>query len=112
LRASIGSQSALRACSGDDGNGAHSCSFYGGAAFALDDEGEPYDFDMWRMLPVRNEDDAFPIVNGGSSRPRVVHLHRYDRTPRASVRLTRRQPHCFATRTSVSTAASVRRCAT
>jgi 5-methylcytosine-specific restriction endonuclease McrA len=63
---------------------------YGGAAHALDEDGEAYDFELWRSLPVRESDDALPIVNGVLRVPRVVHLHRYDRTPRASVRLTRR----------------------
>lgn len=63
---------------------------YGGAAMALDDQGEEYDFDLWRELPVRNEDDALTIVGGELRVPRVIHLHRYDRTPRVTVRLTRR----------------------
>jgi 5-methylcytosine-specific restriction endonuclease McrA len=63
---------------------------YGGAAHALDEEGDTYDFDLWRSLPVREVDDALPIVGGALRVPRVLHLHRYDRTPRPSVRLTRR----------------------
>lgn len=63
---------------------------YGGAAQAMDEGGEAYDFDLWRSLPVRDEDDALPIVGGALRVPRIVHLHRYDRTPRATVRLTRR----------------------
>jgi 5-methylcytosine-specific restriction endonuclease McrA len=63
---------------------------YGGAARALDEDGEAYDFDLWRGLPVRGSDDTLPIVSGALRVPRVVHLHRYDRTPRVSVRLTRR----------------------
>jgi hypothetical protein len=63
---------------------------YGGTAHALDDEGDAYDFELWRELPVRAVDDAVPIVGGALRVPRVVHLHRYDRTPRISVRLTRR----------------------
>ena len=63
---------------------------YGGAANALDEEGEPYDFDLWRGLPVREGDDLVPIVGGGLRVPRVLHLDRYDRTPRVTVRLTRR----------------------
>ena len=63
---------------------------YGGAALALDDDGESRDFDLWRMLPLRDGDDALPIVGGALRVPRVLHLHRYDRTPRVSVRLTRR----------------------
>lgn len=63
---------------------------YGGVAHALDEEGEEYDFDLWRTLPVRQEDDALPIVGSALRVPRVLHLHRYDRLPKALVRLTRR----------------------
>ena len=47
---------------------------YGGAARALDEAGEEYDFDLWRMLPVRDDDDALPIVGGALRVPRVLHL--------------------------------------
>jgi len=63
---------------------------YGGAAYALDEDGESYDFELWRELPVRRADDGLPIVGGSLRVMRVVHLHRYDRTPRVAVRLTRR----------------------
>jgi len=63
---------------------------YGGAAQAIDEAGEPYDFALWRTLPVRADDDALPIVGGALRVPRVVHLCRYERQPRTSVRLTRR----------------------
>jgi 5-methylcytosine-specific restriction endonuclease McrA len=63
---------------------------YGGAGLALDEAGESYDFDAWRGLPVRGEDDGIAIVGGALRAPRVVHLLRYDRTPRVTVRLTRR----------------------
>jgi 5-methylcytosine-specific restriction endonuclease McrA len=63
---------------------------YGGAATALDASGEEYDFDLWRSLPVRAEDDYIPIVGGTLRVPRVLHLHQYDRTPKVTVRLTRR----------------------
>jgi len=63
---------------------------YGGTAFALDEGGDAYDFEMWRALEPRGDDDAVPIVGGALRVPRVVHLHRYDRTPRITVRLTRR----------------------
>ncbi len=63
---------------------------YGGAANALDESGEEYDFDLWRSLPVREADDSVPVVGGALRVPRVLHLNRYDRTPRVSVRLTRR----------------------
>src|SRR6185436_16396370 len=63
---------------------------YGGAAHALDEEGESYDFMLWRQLPVRSSDDGVPIVGGALRVPRIVHLSNYDRTPRVTVRLTRR----------------------
>jgi 5-methylcytosine-specific restriction endonuclease McrA len=63
---------------------------YGGAAQALTEGGDAFDFDAWRQLPVRESDDALPIVNGALRVPRIVHLHKYDRTPRTAVRLTRR----------------------
>ena len=62
----------------------------GGAAQALDDEGGAYDFDVWRQLPVRAGDDSIPIVGGSLRVPRIMHLKRYERMPRAAVRLTRR----------------------
>ncbi len=63
---------------------------YGGVAQALDEEGETYDFDLWRGLPVRESDEGLPIVGGSLRVPRVLHLLRYDRQPRATVRLTRK----------------------
>ena len=63
---------------------------YGGAAMAVDEGGEAYDFSAWREVPVREGDDALPIVGGALRVPRVVHLHRYERSPRPTVRLTRR----------------------
>ncbi|AKU96837.1 HNH endonuclease family protein [Labilithrix luteola] len=63
---------------------------YGGSANALDEDGEEYDFALWRTLPVRRSDDALPIIGSALRVPRVLHLHRYDRTPKVSVRLTRR----------------------
>lgn len=63
---------------------------YGGSARAVDELGEEFDFDAWRELPVREEDDGLPISSGQLRVPRVLHLHRYDRTPRVTVRLTRR----------------------
>lgn len=63
---------------------------YGDAARALDAGGEEYDFDGWRRLTPGDEDDVLPIVGGTLRVPRVLHLQRYDRMPRATVRLTRR----------------------
>lgn len=63
---------------------------YGGAAAALDEDGETHDFDRWRVLPVRHHDDGIPLVRGELRVPRVLHLLRYERAPRIVVRLTRR----------------------
>jgi 5-methylcytosine-specific restriction endonuclease McrA len=63
---------------------------YGGAAGGLDEDGELYDFGLWRDLPVRTSDDSIPLVHGELRAPRIVHLNRYERTPRIAVRLTRR----------------------
>ena len=63
---------------------------FGGSAFALDDRGELHDFTSWRRQPVRDDDEALPIVGGALRIPRVVHLRRYDRARRPVVRLTRK----------------------
>jgi 5-methylcytosine-specific restriction endonuclease McrA len=63
---------------------------YGGAARAVDEEGECHDFGCWRSVPVRELDDCIPIIGGALRVPRVLHLIRYFRTPRLVVRLTRR----------------------
>lgn len=61
-----------------------------GAAQALDERGDAHDFGAWRRLPVRDDDDRLPVVDGELRLPRVMHLLRYDRSPRVGVRLTRR----------------------
>lgn len=66
------------------------CLLYGGAAHAVDQDGDTYDFSDWLSLPVRDVDDGLPIIGGEIRVPRVLHLLRYERTPRAVVRLTRR----------------------
>jgi 5-methylcytosine-specific restriction endonuclease McrA len=63
---------------------------YGGVATAVAEDGELFDFEQWRDLEVRPEDEGLPIVGGVLRVPRVVHLARYERTPRPIVRLTRR----------------------
>jgi len=63
---------------------------YGDVARAVDDGGEAFDFDRWRKLPVRDDDDVVPVVGGSIRIPRVLHLLRYERTPRVAVRLTRK----------------------
>lgn len=63
---------------------------YGGAARALDEAGETHDFSRWCHLPVGSAHDVIPTVSGAFRIPRVLHLTRYDRVPRAIVRLTRK----------------------
>ena len=63
---------------------------FGDAAHALDDVGELHDFASWRGLPVRETDDALPIVGGVLRVPRVLHLRRYERVRRPTVRLSRK----------------------
>lgn len=63
---------------------------FGGAALAIDEQGELHDFSAWRRLPVRDEDDLLPIVGGALRVPRVLHLRRYDRVRRPAIRLTRK----------------------
>lgn len=63
---------------------------YGGSALAIDEAGDLHDFQSWKRLPVRDADDGLPIVGGALRVPRVLHLRRYDRARRPTVRLTRR----------------------
>lgn len=63
---------------------------YGGSAAALDDRGELFDFAAWRKQPIRDDDEALAIVGGSLRIPRVIHLRRYDRARRPTVRLTRK----------------------
>ena len=59
-------------------------------AQAVDEAGEVHDFGSWRRLPIRPGDDALPIVGGSLRVPRVLHLRRYERVRRPTVRLSRR----------------------
>jgi 5-methylcytosine-specific restriction endonuclease McrA len=63
---------------------------FGGAAMAIDEGGEMYDFGAWRSLPVRTSDDELPVVGGALRVPRVLHLRRYERVRRPVIRLTRK----------------------
>jgi 5-methylcytosine-specific restriction endonuclease McrA len=64
---------------------------YTGTARALTEDGELLDFGAWLRLPVREgRDDVLPIVNGALRVPRIVHLVRYARMRRPTIRLTRR----------------------
>lgn len=61
-----------------------------GTARVLDDTGELVDVHGWRAAPVRDGDDFVPLVHGQLRVPRIVHLRRYGRLRRATLRLTRR----------------------
>jgi len=62
-----------------------------GTARALDADGELHDFADWCSRPVRpGRDDALPIVGGSLRVPRIIHLRRFARMWRPTVRLTRR----------------------
>ena len=63
---------------------------FGDSAHAVDDAGELHDFSSWRRLPVRESDDGLPIVGGTLRVPRVLHLRRYERVRRPTVRLSRK----------------------
>ena len=64
---------------------------FGGSALAIDEVGDLHDFSAWRGLPIRDAvDDELPIVGGALRIPRVLHLRRYERTRRLTVRLTRK----------------------
>ncbi|WP_437319215.1 HNH endonuclease [Sorangium sp. So ce385] len=63
---------------------------FGGAALAIDELGELHDFSAWRRLPVRDKDDGLPVVGGSLRVPRVLHLRRYERMRRPTIRLTRK----------------------
>lgn len=62
---------------------------YGGAAHAVDEHGDEYDFARWRLAEVPEGEPSIPLARGALRVPRVVHLLRYERVPRATVRLTR-----------------------
>lgn len=62
---------------------------YGGAAHAVDEHGEEYDFAAWRATSAPVGEPGIPLARGTLRVPRLVHLLRYDRVPRNVVRLTR-----------------------
>ncbi len=59
-------------------------------ARALDDTWVGHDFEMWAVMPVRDDDVSVGTSRGRIRVPRVIQLTHYDRMPRSSVRLTRR----------------------
>jgi 5-methylcytosine-specific restriction endonuclease McrA len=63
---------------------------FGGAALAIDESGDLHDFSAWQRLPIRERDDGLSIVGGALRVPRVLHLRRYERLRRPTIRLTRK----------------------
>ena len=63
---------------------------YAGVALGLDEHGNTCDWDMWRHLPLRSEDEALQLVRGALRIPRVVYLQRYEKLPRQPLRLSRK----------------------
>ena len=59
-------------------------------ARALDEAWFAHDFAGWTELPTRDGDPTVGTSRGPLRIPRVIQLTTYDRTPRATVRLTRR----------------------
>ena len=60
------------------------------SARVLDGAGELLEITRWRCEPVRDGDDVIPLVQGALRAPRIVHLRRYGRLRRTTLRLTRR----------------------
>lgn len=62
---------------------------YGGSASAYED-GDLYDFARWADLPAAEDEPSIATLRGALRIPRVLHLSRYEKTPRNLVRLSRR----------------------
>jgi 5-methylcytosine-specific restriction endonuclease McrA len=62
---------------------------YQGVARVVDEQYETFDFDSWRDLAVRAQDDSIGIVGGLIRVPRVILLTAFDRIPRRHVRFSR-----------------------
>jgi len=65
------------------------CLLYRGLARAVNERYETFDFDSWRELSVRVEDDAVASISGAIRVPRVILLQAFDRVPRRQVRFNR-----------------------
>lgn len=61
-----------------------------GRARALDSSFEPLDFEQWRKSHPANDDESIGTISGALRVPRVLQLTTYNRVPRATVRLSRR----------------------
>jgi 5-methylcytosine-specific restriction endonuclease McrA len=63
---------------------------FGGAAHALDDKYEAYDFETWMSVAPKHGDETIGTSSGPLRVPRVVLLHHYARVPKTTLRLSRR----------------------
>ncbi|MCG8557453.1 MAG: HNH endonuclease [Proteobacteria bacterium] len=63
---------------------------FGGTAWALDAQYEPYDFDAWSARPPRGDSAVVGTSSGPLCVPRLLLLLRYSRLPVGRVRLSRR----------------------
>jgi 5-methylcytosine-specific restriction endonuclease McrA len=59
-------------------------------ARAMDEAWQTHDFPAWSGLPIREQDLTLGTSRGAIRVPRVIQLVTYDRMPRSTVRLTRR----------------------
>jgi hypothetical protein len=79
---------------------------YRGAARAVDEQYQTFDFESWAELSAAVHEDSLGTSSGRLRVPRVILLQAYDHLPRARVRFSTSTP---ATRTPASTAAEGRR---
>jgi hypothetical protein len=63
---------------------------YGGAAQALDEKYQAYDFASWLSTKPRLDDETIGTSSGPLRLPRLLLLHRYGRVPMTTLRLCRR----------------------
>jgi 5-methylcytosine-specific restriction endonuclease McrA len=66
------------------------CLLYHGAAKAVDEQFEMFDFDDWSELRPREGEPYVGLVNGVLRIPKVIVLLTYDRMPKRAVRFSRK----------------------
>jgi 5-methylcytosine-specific restriction endonuclease McrA len=62
---------------------------YGGAARAIDEQFQLFDFESWSALSIAVHQDAIRTVGGRIRVPRVIVLMAYERMPKTRVRFSR-----------------------
>ncbi|MFL5273663.1 MAG: HNH endonuclease [Anaeromyxobacteraceae bacterium] len=62
---------------------------YGGAARAIDEQFQLFDFESWSALAIAVHQDAIRTVGGRIRVPRVIVLMAYERMPKTRVRFSR-----------------------